>query len=242
LRRTRLYHPQFLTAHSQITLSDQAAHYLLHVLRLNEGDELDLFDGSGIDYSSQIIQKQKKSVRIQIKEGFAVDNESPIALHLIQGICRPDKMDWILQKATELGVSTITPVLMQRSQGKLDRYLERHSHWQAVIQSACEQSGRSKLPQLDPACLFTDVKLSTDDPVFYLDPESNQKFSKSLLNFTVVPSSFQLIIGPEGGFHDDEINALQKHAEGVRLGPRILRTETAALAVLSILQSYFGDF
>jgi 16S rRNA (uracil1498-N3)-methyltransferase len=238
MRISRIYQQATLADGEHISLDERASHYVCSVLRLKSGDLLVLFDGSGADFTGEIVSAKRKAVEVLIKSHVLINNESPLGLHLIQGLTKGDKMDYILQKATELGVSEISLVNMKRSQFKLpeERLKKRISHWRGVVISACEQSGRSVIPDLT---VYTDIfQLPTlDGLTILLDPaaDSLDEWSK--------PSNVNCIVGPEGGFDDEERLFLSKKADYVlALGPRVLRTETASLVALSVLQSRFGDF
>jgi len=181
-------------------------------------------------------------VNVRIDSMQAVASESPLAITLVQGIARGEKMDLILQKATELGVARVMPVLAERTEVKLDaeRTAKRMSHWQSVIVSACEQSGRARVPTLEaPAPLSAAAaSLESDCMKLTLDPQGEQ----SLKRVRVPTAGLAIAIGPEGGWSPRDRQTLQAAGfEGLRLGPRVLRTETAGLAAIAALQARFGD-
>lgn len=226
-----------------INLDDRASHYLARVLRAAIHDELTLFNGRGGEYQAIIIQITKKSVQVKINAFSPRASESPIALHLAQGIAKGEKMDFIVQKAVELGVKQITPLITERCNVRLDseREEKRVQHWQGVVTSACEQSGRNTLPQLmqpiDFKSWLANVKT---DLGFVLSPHVSEKLPKTNLPTN---TSVTLLIGPEGGLSQAEVDAAIQHGfKPLNLGPRVLRTETATIAALSTLQYAYGDF
>ncbi|MES2217397.1 MAG: 16S rRNA (uracil(1498)-N(3))-methyltransferase [Pseudomonadota bacterium] len=238
----RIYQQVDLSEGALVTLDDVASHHLARVLRAKIQDPVTVFNGSGGEYASVIETITKKSVTLRINKFNAREAESPLNLYLAQGIARGEKMDYIIQKAVELGVKKIIPLLTERSTVKLaqDRREKRWQHWQSIIISACEQCGRNRLPELAPVQNFRDwVSAAQADQCFVLAPLSTSK----LRDYQVKPSaSVILLIGPEGGLSEPEINAaLTRQFSALNLGPRILRTETAAVAALSALQCSFGD-
>lgn len=243
MRLTRVYVAAPLAAGSEIALPENAATHLSRVLRLGVGDACVLFNGDGHDHAAQIVSISKRELRVRIGLATAVDRESPLRLVLLQGIARGEKMDLILQKATELGVSEVHPLSSQRSEVKLDdaRAAKRLAHWQSVVASACEQSGRATLPRVSaPASLAAVLNaLPPGGLRMILDPDGRL----SLPSLALEPAAPVLLaVGPEGGW--SPLDRDQLHAagfQGLRLGPRILRTETAGLAAIAALQARFGD-
>ena len=224
-------------------MPDSAAAHLVRVLRLREGDECVLFNGDGNDYRARIASAGKREVVVQVLSFDVVGNESPLRITLVQGIARGEKMDLILQKATELGVACFVPVLAERTEVKLDaeRTGKRMAHWRSVIVSACEQSGRARVPGLtQPVALGQVATQVADDAVkLTLDPVGD-----STLAALAMPAgdSVAIAIGPEGGWSPRDREILRTAGfSGLKLGPRILRTETAGLAAIAALQSRFGD-
>lgn len=220
-------------------LPETVAHHLCRVLRRGPGDALQLFDGSGQDYTGVISEISKKRVRVtldQVHPGLA---ESPLKIHLGQGLSRGERMDWAIQKATELGVSEITPLICERGEVRLndDRWQKRSQHWRQIIVSACEQCGRSTLPKLhDPISLNVWIGESLAELKLVLHPDAPpmQKYTP--------PDSVAFLIGPEGGLSPAEVNQAMNHDfRPTSLGPRILRTETAPVAALAIAQALWGD-
>lgn len=243
MRLTRCHVDAALAPGAKLVLPDSAAAHLVRVLRLREGDACVLFNGDGKDHAARIASAGKREVVVEILSAAPVDNESPLRITLVQGIARGEKMDLILQKATELGVAAIVPVLAERTEVKLDaeRTGKRMEHWRNVIVSACEQSGRARLPELAPPAALGDAgKAITDESVkLTLDPEGES----TLATLTAPASqSIAIAIGPEGGWSPRDRELLRMAGfSGLRLGPRVLRTETAGLAAIAALQSRFGD-
>jgi len=227
-----------------IDLPVATARYLAQVLRLRLGDGCVLFNGDGYDYSAVIHALNKQRVQVRVEGRQALDNESSLGITLLQGIARGEKMDLILQKATELGVNAIIPISSQRSEVRLDadRAEKRLAHWQAVVRAACAQCGRAYIPNVAaPQSLTQSLSALPSALRLFLDPA---KDAKKIAELTA-PLAKQVIlgIGPEGGWSArdrDQLTAAGFHR--VRLGPRILRTETAGLAAIAVLQTHWGDF
>ncbi|HRG17274.1 MAG TPA: 16S rRNA (uracil(1498)-N(3))-methyltransferase [Pseudomonadota bacterium] len=242
MRRIRLFIDQPLQAGHGVTLSEAATNHAVRVLRLREGDAVTLFNGDGHDYSGEI-SLGKREARVQIGRVDAVDNESPLAITLVQAIARGEKMDLILQKATELGVVRILPVTSDRTEVKLDedRADKRILHWQRVLESACEQCGRAQVPQVEsPLTLERAARLLAEesDTKLVLHPDGGRPLSQIACG-----EAATIAIGPEGGFSDRDLAVLdQAGFRRITLGPRVLRTETAGLAAIAALQTRFGDF
>lgn len=242
MRLTRCYVDLPLRAGARVVLPEVTANHLARVLRLREGDPCVLFNGDGHDHDGRIASIGKREVVVELQASRAVDTESPLHVTLLQGIARGEKMDLILQKATELGVAAIMPVVAERTEVKLDaeRAEKRVAHWRSVIASACEQSGRARVPTLSaPASLNEAARGIAGDALrLTLDPTGHV----SLATMQVTTGAVVVAIGPEGGWspRDREILAAAGFT-GLRLGPRILRTETAGLAAIAALQSRFGD-
>ena len=242
MRLTRCYVALPLQAGARVVLPDVTANHLARVLRLREGDACVLFNGDGQDHDGRIASIGKREVVVELLASRAVDNESPLHVTLLQGIARGEKMDLILQKATELGVAAIVPVMAERTEVKLDaeRTEKRMAHWRSVIASACEQSGRARLPTLSaPAALAEAARIvHADATKLTLDPTGDV----SLATMQIVGDAVVVAIGPEGGWSPRDRDTLSAAGfTGLRLGPRILRTETAGLAAIAALQSRFGD-
>ena len=238
MRTHRFYTPIELNENSFIELSPDAAHHCTQVLRYKVGDHLNVFNGDGFDYSASIKTIEKKRCTIKISSKIDPENESPLKINLVQGIARGDKMDLIIQKAVELGVAEITPLFTERCNVKLDgkRLEKKLSHWNKTIISACEQSGRAIIPKLNAALSIDHLSESNIDSI-YLEPTSEKRFAD-----LTVSNAVRLLIGPEGGFSQNDLAHLHSiGCNGANIGKRILRTETAGLASIVILQTCFGD-
>ena len=244
MRTTRIHVDLPLAAGDEMILPAQAGEHVARVLRLAAGDPLTLFNGDGTDYAATISSVDKREVRVRVLAHQAVISESPLRLALAQGVARGEKMDLIVQKATELGVARIVPLLTERSEVKLDaaRAEKRLAHWRAVAASACEQCGRARLPEILPALpLPAWLAALTDDGALRLAllPEAQS----SARELRPGGAGALLVVGPEGGLGERDITVLGEAGfTGLRLGPRILRTETAGLAALAALQALHGDF
>jgi len=238
MRSHRFYTPIDLKENSSVELPSDAAHHCTQVLRYKIGDHLTVFNGDGFDYFATIDKLEKKRCQIKIATKVAPENESPLKINLVQGIARGDKMDLIIQKAVELGVTEITPLFTERCNVKLDekRLDKKLQHWNKTIISACEQSGRAVIPKLNTPVSID--KLSAENiHTIYLEPTAE----KNLPELTI-KHSVRLLIGPEGGFSEKDLAYLGSiNCIGAKIGSRILRTETAGLAAISILQVCFGD-
>jgi 16S rRNA (uracil1498-N3)-methyltransferase len=226
-----------------VELPEVAVGHLVRVLRLGPGDRVRLFNGDGHDYEAELLQAGKRAAQASVLARSLVERESPLAITLAQGIARGDKMDWVLQKATELGVARIAPVVTERTEVKLDagRADKRAAHWRGVVAGACEQSGRARLPQLLAPASLADF-LATESSVrrCVLDPAA----ASTLAQLALAPGdSLCLLVGPEGGLSERDLAAARAAGfEGLQLGPRILRTETAALAAIAGLNALYGDW
>ncbi|KAB7771595.1 16S rRNA (uracil(1498)-N(3))-methyltransferase [Xanthomonas sp. LMG 12461] len=242
MRLTRCHVELPLHAGAELSLPEDVANHLLRVLRLREGDPCVLFNGDGCDYPADLLQAGKRNASVRIGAAQPVDNESPLAITLLQGVARGEKMDLILQKATELGVAAIMPVWAERTEVKLDaaRVDKRVAHWRSVVISACEQSGRARVPQLSaPLALADAARAAADSPCrLILDPQGDHR----LRSLTIGGAAATIAIGPEGGWSPRDRATLEAAGfVGLRLGPRILRTETAGLAAIAALQAHHGD-
>ncbi|MDH0142627.1 16S rRNA (uracil(1498)-N(3))-methyltransferase [Aquipseudomonas alcaligenes] len=224
----------------QHELPEAQAHYISRVLRHATGDAVQLFDGSGQEYLGELIEVGKKAVRVELREQLAGQAESPLRIHLGQGLSRGERMDWAIQKATELGVSEITPIVSERCEVRLkdERADKRLAHWRQVAISACEQCGRSVLPVIHaPVSLAKWQGHVQAELKLVLHPVA------APLESHARPHSLAFLIGPEGGLSEAEVE-LAKAAgfHAARLGPRVLRTETAPVVALAVAQQLWGDF
>ena len=243
MRLTRVPVGAPLAPGARVALPEDAAAHLLRVLRLQAGDPCVLFNGDGNDYEARIVAIGKRGCEAEVLAARPAAAESPLRIVLLQGIARGEKMDWILQKATELGVAGFVPVSSERSEVKLEgeRAGKRLAHWRSVVVSACEQSWRARVPEVAaPLALAAALQaLPADNLRLSLDPEAQAGVAS-------LPApgerSVVVAIGPEGGWSPRDCATLADAGfTGLRLGPRILRTETAGIAAIAALQSRFGD-
>lgn len=240
----RFHSPAALTVGQSVPLSDNAMAHAVRVMRLKVGDTLILFCGDGFDYLCALTQVEKKSANVEVLSRTKVSNESPLNIRLLQGISSGDRMDYTIQKAVELGVREIFPLSTERCVTKLsgDRAEKRVEHWQGVAIAACEQSGRAIIPLVHaPLTLaqWLSQHATADSLNLLLNPVGAQR----LASLNPPKNAIHLLIGPEGGLSAAEISlAAQHHFQSIVLGPRILRTETAALTAISVMQSLWGDF
>jgi 16S rRNA (uracil1498-N3)-methyltransferase len=243
MRIPRLYTNQTLVPGAFLVIEGQAANRVTQVLRLRSGAPLRIFDGAGNEHHAILGNISRGSIGLTVGEQIPGSPEPALSITLAQGIARQDRMDLILQKAVELGVSVIKPLWMQRSQSHLkgERLAKRCQHWQGVIISACEQCGRNILPGMEtPDSLANWIHTQPEaDCKIMLQPDS----PLTLADIAAPGGNIILLVGPEGGLNSSE-QLLVKTAgfTGIRLGPRILRTETAALAAISGMQALWGDF
>jgi 16S rRNA (uracil1498-N3)-methyltransferase len=248
MRLTRVYVDAPVAAGRRLVVEGSAANHIARVLRLRSGDALTVFDGSGGEFGARIEEFRKEAVVVAVEEHRPLDRESPLPLTLTQGISRGERMDWIIQKATELGASRIVPVFTKRSVVRLDeKQAERKlQHWRAIAIAACEQCGRNRIPDLAAPVDFFDMLPadsaggpdSSGSTRLLLSPGGDLRID----DLQDVGTGITVLIGPEGGLEDVEQEAaIAAGFKAVRLGPRVLRTETAAIAALTIIQRYFGD-
>jgi 16S rRNA (uracil1498-N3)-methyltransferase len=239
----RIFCPPPLAAGTTIDLPPGAAHHVLRVLRLQVGAALTLFDGEGGEYRAELAQASTRAVAVRVIEHRDTERESPLTLTLVQGLAAADRMDYAVQKAVELGAAAIAPVIATRSVARLEgeRAARRVEHWRQIVIAACEQSGRNRLPTVHPPCVlgaWLGAPSQAGLRVLLLPDASD-----SLADLTRPAGSVELLVGPEGGFTAEE--AATARAAGfqpVRLGARILRTETAGVAMLAALQALWGDW
>jgi 16S rRNA (uracil1498-N3)-methyltransferase len=241
MRTVRVYSEMQLAGESTVSLGVEAARHVIKVLRMRSGDPLVLFDGSGKEYTGILSSIDKKTVTVELGPGQTPATESPLKITLWHGICRGERMDYVIQKATELGVNVIQPVFTTRGVVRLDdkRTDKRLQHWRKIVIAAAEQSGRVLLAEiLMPVTLS--AALADSPPAqaaLLLDPRGT-----AAIDSCAATAGLTVLTGPEGGFTEQERDDAQ--AAGflpVRLGPRILRSETAPIAALTILQHRYGD-
>jgi 16S rRNA (uracil1498-N3)-methyltransferase len=239
----RLFVAEPLTPGSELRLGEEPARYLGRVLRMHSGDTIHVFNGNDGEWSAEIRRLGKNDVSLLLHESIERRTESPLKVHLVQGVSRGERMDFVVQKATELGVTRITPVLTDFGVVKLDRNRasKRRDHWQRVGESACEQSGRTRPPLVDAPLPLNDwfgEARNRDSTQLILRPGAGDALSACAEPQT----KLCLLIGPEGGFSEREYDDAEAAGfEAVSIGPRVLRTETAAVAAIAIAQSLWGD-
>jgi 16S rRNA (uracil1498-N3)-methyltransferase len=243
VRVTRVHTCEALAGRDTLELAGQAGQHVTRVLRMRTADQLVVFDGLGGEYRARIDAIKADQVLLTILEFDPVEREAPVPVTLIQGISRGERMDWTIQKATELGVHRILPVSSQRSMVKLkgERALRRREHWQAVATGACEQCGRNRVPDIaNPLSLEQALKVVSAFPL-KLDLRGDAGMRPA--DLPDAPGQVCIAIGPEGGLDEQEKSILRSAGfQGLRLGPRVLRTETASLAAMAALLSRWGDF
>ncbi|NIF21200.1 MULTISPECIES: 16S rRNA (uracil(1498)-N(3))-methyltransferase [Pantoea] len=241
MRIPRIYHPEPLTVGSDIFLEEDAANHVGRVLRMGAGQELELFDGSNLTFKAEIAQADKKRVRVSVLSSQLDDRESPLHLHLGQVMSRGEKMEFTIQKSIELGVNVITPLFSERCGVKLDaeRLAKKIQQWQKIAIAACEQCGRNRVPEIREAMTLEAWCAEQENGLkLNLHPRANQ----SINTLPLPVERVRLLIGPEGGLSADEIAmTAQQGFSDILLGPRVLRTETTALTVITALQVRFGD-
>ncbi|MCQ8183249.1 16S rRNA (uracil(1498)-N(3))-methyltransferase [Methylomonas sp. SURF-1] len=241
MRVSRLYVDVALNVGRHVELNDAAGHYLRTVLRLKQDQEIVLFNGRAGEYRCRLEEVSRKRVSVAVEQFIDRSVESPLAINLGLGISRGDRMDWAVQKAVELGVTSLTPLISERCVIKFDdeKKQQRHQHWQSIIQHAAEQSGRTRLPELNPPLGLAEWVDGQCGLKLFLDPYAEQVFSE----LNPGGAGVTLMSGPEGGFSDQE----REYAKAagfipVKMGDRILRTETAVMAALAAVQTLWGDF
>jgi 16S rRNA (uracil1498-N3)-methyltransferase len=246
MRNIRIYSAEPLVAGGRLELPESAARHIAQVLRLNSGSELTLFDGSGLEHMGTIDSVTKSRVTVQLGAVLSSATESALRICLWHGLCRSDRMDTVVQKATELGVTEIQPVITERDVVRLDakRAAKKLEHWRSIAISACEQSGRVRIPLVHPVatlrhCLQQFAALQNHAvTALMFDPEGEPGLRRHLLPEREIIA----LTGPEGGFSTAEKDAATDAGFSlVALGPRILRTETAPIVILSLVQSALGD-
>lgn len=242
MRIYRIYSP-FSLSQAEIILNKENSHHLVNVLRCREGDVCHVFDGEGHEVKTKITLINKSHLKLEVLELVTNKTESPLKIHLFQALCKGDKMDVIIQKSVELGGTEITPLITERCDVKLsgDRLEKRMDHWRNIMINATEQSGRAVLTKLnEPTALQDAISQQAQSLRLLFTPQSEKKLSD-----ISVPENRNLAIfvGPEGGFSESEVAyAINKKIEAVVLGRRVLRTETAPMAIIASLQMLWGDF
>ena len=239
----RLFSPIQLRANAMLSFDAEQAHYVGRVLRLRAGDALTVFDGSGGEYSATVGKVTKRQLILNVGDHDSRNTESPLRIRLVQGVSKGEKMDIVVQKATELGVHRISPVLTDFSVVKLepDRAVKRRDHWQKIARSACEQCKRNIVPLIDaPQSLVDWFADNADGDEMQLMLRADAADAMPAIDMP--GSELTILVGPEGGFSEAEHErAAAAGLRAVRLGPRVMRTETAALAAISIAQATWGD-
>ncbi len=241
----RFYHSKTININEIIVLDDFATHHALKVLRLKKGDELILFNGDGYDFQGQIFNIAKKRVEVMINSRRIVANESDLKVTLLQTLTSNEKMDLIIQKTTELGISEIQPIVCERGIVKIknDKIEKRLLHWKQVSIGACEQCGRAQIPVINKPENITKylekIIMSDKSLKIILSPTAIKSLNEISYN---IDQNIKVLIGPEGGFSKKELElATLKNFLPIKIGPRILRTETAPISIMSILQYKYGD-
>ncbi|RRZ97021.1 16S rRNA (uracil(1498)-N(3))-methyltransferase [Erwinia sp. 198] len=241
MRIPRIYHAEPLVVGSEVLLNEEAANHVGRVLRMNAGQRLELFDGTNLTFSAEIMQADKKNVRVAVQESHEECRESPLHLHLGQVMSRGEKMEFTIQKAVELGVNSITPLFSERCGVKLDaqRLAKKIQQWQKIVIAACEQCGRNRVPEVREAMTLEAWSAEEDSSLkLNLHPRASQ----SINTLPQPVERVRLLIGPEGGLTADEIAMTARYGfTDILLGPRVLRTETTALTAITALQVRFGD-
>ena len=243
MRITRLFYSQALECGATVRLDANASSHLIRVLRTRRDTYITLFNGDGFDYRCKTLDDNPKKTSILIESKSRNNKESNLHITLIQGLSRQDRMEATIQKSVELGVNRIIPVSCQRTNSRLakDKRQKKLEHWRKVAISACEQSGRSLIPEVTAITSLLDISrlLNAEAQKLNLAPQADT----SLKELNNTQQIIELFIGPEGGLNNDESNFLkQNNFTDIRFGPRILRTETAGPAVISALQMLWGDF
>ncbi len=241
MREVRIYQAGNYTVGQELELTEEAGQHVAVVLRMKVGDKLTLFNGQNYEFESFITMIKKKQVFVSLNSMRPINRESPVLIHLGQAISKGERMEWVIQKATELGVASISPLITERCVVKLDkdRMQKKIQQWQAIAIAACEQCGRNTIPQVHNPIHFEQF-LQTIKVDFKLILHTQN--AKNWREYAFNTRDMALIIGPEGGFSEIELSlAASNHCLPLSLGPRILRTETAALSALSLLQAIGGD-
>jgi 16S rRNA (uracil1498-N3)-methyltransferase len=242
VRTPRIFTSQPLQTGHHIQLEAEPSHHLLKVLRLRSGAQLRLFNGDGREFSASLISSDRNRVEVELHQCLRKEAKDSLPITLAIGISRGERMDFALQKSVELGVSAIVPLVTERCVVRLDprRQQKRMTHWQKIVISACEQSGRCRVPQLEQPGRFDEMLQQLPATMRLM---LDHRASESLHDLSSRPDAIVLLVGPEGGLSPEERRLAQQAGfKGVRLGPRVLRTETAPLAALAAIQTLWGDF
>ncbi len=239
MKSIRIYQADFFETGKSIQMDKASSNHLIKVLRLKNGFTFTLFNGNGFEYTARLEISDRKAIA-HIESSNKISNESDLNIHLLQGISKGDRMDFAIQKSIELGATSITPVITERTVVNLkdEREQKKLQHWQAIAISACEQSGRSILPSINPVRKLAQTFIDDKDSLkLVLDPLSNNHLSS-----LSAKKNIQILIGPEGGLTEAEVILAKENGfKGIKLGPRVLRTETAALAAITAVQLIWGD-
>jgi 16S rRNA (uracil1498-N3)-methyltransferase len=244
LRIHRIHTAQALQPGCELLLEESSSHYLSRVLRVGAGDAVVLFNGDGHDYAAEVLRPARRQMALRVDSRLPGLAESPVAITVVQAVSRGERMDQTLQKCTELGAAAFQLLLSERVEVRLgrDKLGKRMEHWRGVIVAACEQCGRARVPELfEPLSCSSWLECEAGALRLVLDPQAAEPLARAVTD-PGPGAAVELAVGPEGGF--SEIELVQMRARGVRavsLGPRILRTETAAPAALAVLQCLAGD-
>lgn len=248
MRNIRLYHSRELNCGVEVHLGRDNSNHLIRVLRTEVDTPITLFNGNGFDYQCRTLDDNGKKTRVIVESKIQLNTESNLNLTLIQGLSRHDRMETTIQKSVELGVNKIIPVICQRSNIKSskDNIQKKLDHWRKIAISACEQSHRNRIPDISNIVLLNDLNqhLDQDSIKIILNPTAKESLKDIKNKYHELPhDAMSVFIGPEGGLNNDEIERLKNMAfTGITFGPRILRTETAGPAVISVLQMLWGDY
>jgi 16S rRNA (uracil1498-N3)-methyltransferase len=244
LRIHRIHTAQALQPGREVLLEDSSSHYLSRVLRVGAGDSVVLFNGDGHDYVAAVLRPARRQLALRVDSRLPGLAEPPVAITVVQAVSRGERMDQTLQKCTELGAAAFQLLLSERVEVRLggDKLGKRMEHWRGVIVAACEQCGRARVPELfAPITLAAWLERATGAPRLVLDPQASEPLARALADPGPL-AAVELAVGPEGGFCEFELAEMRAHGtRPVSLGPRTLRTETAAPAALAVLQSVLGD-
>lgn len=239
MKLSRFYQANSITVSEDLELSTENHRHAIQVLRLKINETLILFNNEGGEYQATLTHIDKRKSRVRIDSFSPVNRESPLHITLALATIKPDKMDFAIQKAVELGVSVIQPIITNRSVIKIKRLEKKMQHWQGVIVAACEQSGRTVIPQLNEPLIFDKYVEKVTGICITMLPNASQKITDLISDKN---NSVTLFIGPEGGFTDEEEEKMAQHSfQAINFGPRILRAETAVIAGITACQIQWGD-